>query len=1001
IGQFQVIEALGTPSLTIPYQVPCHHNIVMSFDVAATCQALAFGDSGGFLHIFATDENVIFNPFIEETCLADPVEPSQNIHIHDFTTPYAMVPMSYPGTGSLLSDWPDYLCEKVYRKPKPIDPEILRTMKVYQNVGYAPNPHKERRYHFPYILEQDGSKKGRSNIPESPLGRADDPFHAIPKRFRKVDLKYSKLGLEDFDFRHYNKTHYAGLEIHIPNVYCNSMIQMFYFIEPLRVKLLSHLCEREFCLSCELGFLFHMLDKQKGQTCQASNFLRAFRTLPEAAALGLVLAENEENHGRVNLGRLIQSWQRFMHQQIHTETLNKVAVEEKHEAGEKDEPSSSETASQHSEDPEKTVEPKVEKDKEVKREEPKAAKSKKKKKKGKKEKKEEKESKKQAVPSEQPQGSQTEQPVEKLEVEVAEQPEEPVLPQEEKEKKESSVITEIFGLNTVTTLRCRCAQENRKQVTTTLVNLSYPDCSPQGINKGPTPVSFVQVLEHSLTLDQNTQAWCNNCAKYQQHQQSKEVLALPDILAINCQLENPRDLEFWKVQLMLLKQKEEGDSVSSTSSSPIPLPTATVMCRYGRKCSKKGCRFRHEQDSKDWLQDDLMKIHMDDENDPVWIPFGFKVQLLDNGSLKIEEYSDDEPVPANPDPNTKYFELHGTVSHIKDTKGYGGHLVSHIKVGETYHQRKEGVTTTQWYLFNDFSISDVEKEEAVRFNLEWRVPCTIYFIRRNIKEHYDLKVRNPINSSVLSDDAFLINPERRKLTFSPLTTEEQPKEGDIIGLDAEFVSLNQEESELRSDGTRSTLRPSHMSVARITCIRGQGNTLGEPFLDDYICTHEQVVDYLTQYSGIKPGDLDPATSNRHLTTLKATYLKIRYLVDIGVIFVGHGLKKDFRVININVPKDQIIDTVDLFHLPRQRMISLKFLARYFLKLTIQSVTHDSVEDARTALQLYMKYQELSKEGMDQVRRVIREMYDFGRKNQWKITSDMGEETSEDSAVAFL
>jgi len=46
--------------------------------------------------------------------------------------------------------------------------------------------------------------------------------------------------------------------------------------------------------------------------------LRAFRTIPEAAALGLILAENEENEGRVNLSRLIQSWQRFMHPQIHS-----------------------------------------------------------------------------------------------------------------------------------------------------------------------------------------------------------------------------------------------------------------------------------------------------------------------------------------------------------------------------------------------------------------------------------------------------------------------------------------------------------------------------------------------------------------------------------------------------------------------------------------------------------------------------------------------------------
>ena len=27
----------------------------------------------------------------------------------------------------------------------------------------------------------------------------------------------------------------------------------------------------------------------------------------------------------------------------------------------------------------------------------------------------------------------------------------------------------------------------------------------------------------------------------------------------------------------------------------------------------------------------------------------------------------------------------------------------------------------------------------MRFNLEWRIPCTIYFIRRNIKRYYDIK----------------------------------------------------------------------------------------------------------------------------------------------------------------------------------------------------------------------------------------------------------------------
>ena len=33
-------------------------------------------------------------------------------------------------------------------------------------------------------------------------------------------------GVEEFDFKHYNSTKFAGLEIHIPNAYCNSMIQV-------------------------------------------------------------------------------------------------------------------------------------------------------------------------------------------------------------------------------------------------------------------------------------------------------------------------------------------------------------------------------------------------------------------------------------------------------------------------------------------------------------------------------------------------------------------------------------------------------------------------------------------------------------------------------------------------------------------------------------------------------------------------------------------------------
>jgi len=51
-------------------------------------------------------------------------------------------------------------------------------------------------------------------------------------------------------------------------------------------------------------------------------------------------------------------------------------------------------------------------------------------------------------------------------------------------------------------------------------------------------------------------------------------------------------------------------------------------------------------------------------------------------------------------------------------------------------------------------------------------------------------------------------------------------------------------------------------------------------------------------------------------------------------------------------------------------------------MTIQGGSHDSVEDARTALLLYRKYQKLTAKGG--LTSKLRELYDKGRERQWKV-----------------
>jgi len=258
--------------------------------------------------------------------------------------------------------------------------------------------------------------------------------------------------------------------------------------------------------------------------------------------------------------------------------------------------------------------------------------------------------------------------------------------------------------------------------------------------------------------------------------------------------------------------------------------------------------------------------------------------------------------------------------------------------------------------------------------------CVMYYTRRTLALLPVPPVVSPITKEVLFTKSPLSNGIGYKGEVDPLAKDEVPGAGDIVAVDAEFVSLGAEETELRSDGTRVVINPAHFSLARVSVLRGDGPRAGIPFIDDYIVTPEPITDYLTKFSGIEMGDLDPSVSTKPLTTLKAAYLKLRYLVDNGVILVGHGLAKDFRIINIFVPPSQVIDTVSLFNIKGQRKISLKFLASFLLNLDIQTETHNSIEDARTALALSRTYNKLAEAGTFE--QTIQQIYHVGRVTSW-------------------
>lgn len=214
-GQFQIID-IANPNVVNLRQANIS-NYLSSLELAPTGDALALADADSILQLWGKPDKIKF------TEISNPVEwasvPSQTPAVEfNEHTPLSSVGMPYYRE-QLLSAWPSHLIYEVGKPLPKIDPEILGKMKMHDFVGYAPNPRRTRRYQVESSKAQD--KPGQVQAPKfrsekARDGRADDhadneaPWSAlagselrpfdVPAMYHKVEIKYSRFGVDDFDF---------------------------------------------------------------------------------------------------------------------------------------------------------------------------------------------------------------------------------------------------------------------------------------------------------------------------------------------------------------------------------------------------------------------------------------------------------------------------------------------------------------------------------------------------------------------------------------------------------------------------------------------------------------------------------------------------------------------------------------------------------------------------------------------------------------------------------
>ena len=141
----------------------------------------------------------------------------------------------------------------------------------------------------------------------------------------------------------------------------------------------------------------------------------------------------------------------------------------------------------------------------------------------------------------------------------------------------------------------------------------------------------------------------------------------------------------------------------------------------------------------------------------------------------------------------------------------------------------------------------------------------------------------------------------------------------------------------------------HM-LARVSLVDFEGRAI----YDAYVRPRELVIDYRTNITGLTKEILD----RRGEPFGKVRQRVLEHLK--GKVVVGHAVHHDFEAMGIPQPPfNQLRDTCLYSRLrppKRKTTPSLRLLAEYWLDKKVQTDSHSSVEDARTAMMLYKRFQ---------------------------------------------
>lgn len=189
-------------------------------EIAPSGEAIALADAECNVHLWGSPTRIRFSELSNPVEFADPEEEQVSMD-WDNNTPLSSIGMPYYRE-PLLSAWPTSLVSDAGAPPEKLDPKFVSSLTTIEWGAYGRNPKNVRRnqavntrmvdkntgaLQAPKFLSEkardsQGANDRRMSDLADAMGAAElSSLKAdVPFMYRNVEIKYSKFGVDDFDF---------------------------------------------------------------------------------------------------------------------------------------------------------------------------------------------------------------------------------------------------------------------------------------------------------------------------------------------------------------------------------------------------------------------------------------------------------------------------------------------------------------------------------------------------------------------------------------------------------------------------------------------------------------------------------------------------------------------------------------------------------------------------------------------------------------------------------